>query len=243
MYNCAADKGQLSQAAEVDNLRYQTARQDSWDFGTVSAQDGQAIIDKRNRSYSYSESSEDEAPMSDTEGANYGGSHDISVDPYATVKEVRKIDLNANLTVQPKKNQAIRNPDRESRVAVGSSSMPKHVSGHLSGHDDYIPGREAASWTLRNTGPTRNLPNSNGNLPSEVSSPAVCDDRTAQSQLFANLLLPVMAQLRAQATGYPIALKSIDKLQACLTEVENETNGLVETFIMNLVQTSNLLDD
>lgn len=220
---------------------YLTARQDTWDFGTLGVQTKRAIAERRNISYSYSEVSDEddrEAGSAYAQRDRRGSGEDL----YATIKESRKVHLNVSSPVGAQ-DRAIQYTDIESSRYDTTPSNPGLFLESEGLHAGNTPNRSNDIFTLRtkarkdDAGRVRDLPHR------AVPSSAVRRDLPEHSQIISRLLMPVMAQLRHQAIGYPAAIKSIDKLQDCLFEVEDETNGLVDTFIMNLIQKSNLVGE
>ncbi|CCG83509.1 Putative uncharacterized protein [Taphrina deformans PYCC 5710] len=209
LYQKSAEKDSANETGhEQDNQTYATARQDTWDFGTVRPQDRQAIIDRRNSSYAYSESDED-----------YEANSDYGPGPSSpgTIRNIHRVDINAL------------------PAEAGSREIQKPVQAKQYGHKfevyhDENNALDSESAQCRNAGTIRQIeslavPSQYGSKkPSRVLSPT-----------FDQVILPSLAQLRSQAVGYPMALKSIDKLERCLNEVEEETNGIVDTFIVTLL--------
>lgn len=72
----------------------------------------------------------------------------------------------------------------------------------------------------------------------ESFSPSATIKVQDQSPIYRQVIAPSLEALRRQAKGYPVALKSISKLEACLLEVEEETTGLVDTFVVTMMNTA-----
>lgn len=212
---------------------YDTSREDRWDFGTVGPRNRHTIADLRELSYGHSSYDE---PSSNHERP--GRRDEWQQDPHATIKEVRKPSAKAKLTIGAQDHED--HTERYFSMHDTISTIPNN-SGDDANHFEDTFGRADMVFTLRDKG---TISRSEACRRTSHNGPAAVPARiwNDRSPIISQVLLPAMAQLRAQATGYPVALRSIDKLQDCLFEVENETNGLVDTFILNLVQNSNLLE-
>lgn len=213
--------------ASTDDLGYEeadrhaTTRQDTWDFGTIRPQDRQAIIDRRNSSYDYSDS--DDQDDDEEEGTGQYGTI-CSYSQPGTVRDLRKIDPNV------------------AKRPTGSRPDTKHDEGDNSGTERFRPltvdlpewknslgtaqSRQVSRVVGEVTGPTRSA---------VAGQPENGTPGIQQSATFKQVILPSLAQLRAQAFGYPVALRSLDKLERCLAEIEGETTGIVDTFIVTIM--------
>lgn len=176
-----------------------------WDFGTIKAIDAQNIIDRRNSSYAYSDSSDE----SDG-GAETGTSRLVDHDIYQTIKQDNS----------GKSYPGTTHPSwREGQQGDWNNDYSQSFTVR-SNHESHLGITTSKAAIYRDQSTTK------GNVKVEVSQP--------ESLVLHNAIVPVLEQLRSQAAGYPVALKSIEKLRRCLFEVETETSGLVDTFVMYL---------
>lgn len=184
-----------------------TVRQDTWDFGTVRPSDRQAIIDRRNKSYDWS--SDDEEPTGVYESSQSQSTNEK--DPFATIRDMRGIDTNL---LQAQLAESFSD-------GLGSKLSFDSVSDRSS--DTIFSKREERkdSRARQSTGP---------------SSLSSGEDQLGQGSSYHRAIVPVLNDLRTRAEGFPVALKSIDQLQRCLLEVEHETTGLIDTFVVALVK-------
>lgn len=212
-----------SHLPEKDDQRYATATQETWDFGTVRPVDRQAIIDRRNKSYDYS-SDDTEEPTGPYLSSPTRPSE--NVDPFATVKDMRKLDLNLKVPNQ----YAIRHDD-----GPNPSTSPLLPAYESSTYDRYDTASDHIDGTMFTKSGTKFQSGESANT-TDPSSVASREEMLGPGSSYHQTVMPVINEMRRRAEGYPVALKSIDQLHRCLLEIEADTNGLIDTFVVSLVK-------
>lgn len=234
LYSAAVSRSTASETnLDDDHSRFATANSDMWDFGTVKSKDKQAHIGKGSMSYVYSDSSDD---GEESNGACKPGTAQHNIH---TPINSKSTSLNNHVDTACKAagmlgSQMHGAQSARQALGLGGSALLSHDT-----HNEY------SDMTIR-TGDSL-FTNRRDHLVEDKSSTTIGSTQHAsdvhshiiqQNDTFQNILLPVMADLRSQAVGYPVALKSIEKLQKCLLEAEIETSGLVDTFVAKIMARS-----